>query len=91
MKDNERNILIIVVVVLLFFFLFGGFGMMGYNNYGYGMMGNIMGFSGFGFMWLLGWLFMILIIVALVFLIIWLAKQIQKPHYKQTEYRKARK
>ena len=46
----------------------------GYNMYS--MMGNF--FGGFGFMWMFGFLFMILLITALVLLIIWLAKQISK-------------
>lgn len=32
-----------------------------------------------GFMWFFGWIFMILVVVALVLLIIWLIKQIQRP------------
>ena len=61
MKND--NTLIIVIVVILALFLLGGFGGMG------GMMPGMMsGTYGFGGMWLLGWLFMILIIVALVLL-----------------------
>lgn len=43
-----------------------------------GMMGNwMMGGSGTGW-WIFGWLFSILVLVALVLLIVWLVKQIQK-------------
>lgn len=41
------------------------------------------GMMGSGFMWLFGWFFMILVVVALVLLIIWLIKQIQKPRRKR--------
>ena len=44
-----------------------------FSNVG-GMMGGYYGAGGFWF----GWLFMALIIVALVLLILWLIKQIQK-------------
>ncbi len=74
MKNNETItwILIAAAVIIL---LSNGFGMMGFGNYGYrGMMGNY-GFSG---MWIFGWLFMTLIFVALVLLIVWLVKQLQK-------------
>ena len=70
-KNNEYNILIIVIVVILALFLFSGFGMMGFG----GMMGNY-SFSG---MWIFGFLFMALILVALVLFIIWLIKQLQTP------------
>lgn len=56
---------------------YGGYGyrgMMNYpGNYGYSMVG------GFGF----GWLFMILIVVALVLFIVWLVQQIQQSPKKQ--------
>ena len=70
-KNNEYNILIIIIVVILVLFLFSGFGMMGFG----GMMGNY-SFSG---MWIFGFLFMALILVALVLFIIWLIKQLQTP------------
>ena len=68
---------ILGVVVLLF--LFGGIGMMGFGGtYGYsGMMGMMYGTYGSGLM-LFGWLYGILVIVALVLLIVWLVKQVQK-------------
>ncbi len=46
------------------------------------MGGMMTGAYGFGFMWLFGWVFMVLVVVALVLLIIWLIKQIQKPGRK---------
>ena len=59
-----------------------GFGMMGgINTGGNNMMGNYFGYgTGYGMfgMGLFGWIFMLLILVALVLLIIWLIKQIQK-------------
>lgn len=73
--DNQNTwIIALVVICLLVFLSFFGFGSMMYGNYGYGMMRNI----GFGSMGIFGWLFMILIIVALVLFCIWLVKQIQR-------------
>ena len=44
---------------------------------------DMMGWSSWGFgMGLFGWTFMILVVVALVLLIVWLAKQIQEPKRK---------
>ena len=85
--ENNRNTLIVIAMVLVVAFFvmpwggrWGGFcGMMGnygssYNNYnsGWGMMSG-----GFGF----GWIFMIIILVALVLLIVWLVQQLQKPKH----------
>jgi len=71
---DNKNILIWVLGLVVVLFLFGGFGMMGYGGtYGYGGM-----MSGFGSMWLFGWLFMTLITVALVLFIVWLVRQLQK-------------
>ena len=69
MKND--NTLIIVVIIILVLFLFGGFGMMGFGG---GMINSFYG--GFGFMWF-GWLFMILITIALVLFILWIVKQLQ--------------
>ena len=83
MENNKTAWLVggIVALALLFVMPWGGrwggfCGMMGSydpgsygGNYGWGMMSG-----GFGF----GWLFMILVVVALVLLIIWLAQQLQK-------------
>ena len=44
---------------------------------------SMMGFYGYGFMWLFGWIFMILVLVALILLIAWLIKQIQKPRRRK--------
>ena len=71
---NEALIWIIIVVAVLFI-LFGGFGM-GYGNYG-GMMGMMYGNYGSGMMFY-GWLYGILVFVALILLIVWLVKQIKK-------------
>ena len=69
-KNNEYNILIIVIIaIIILFFLFSGFGMGGFG----GMMGNY-SFSG---MWIFGFLFMALILVALILFIVWLIKQLQ--------------
>lgn len=72
MKDNNQWIWIIVAVGAVLLISSLGFGGMG----GYGMMG------GFG-MGMFGWLFMGLIITALVLLIVWLIKQIQEPSKKR--------
>ena len=72
MKDNDIIIWTLVALVVIVA-LFGFPRMMGYDsyNYGYGMM------SGWGFMSIFGPMFMILVTVALVLFIIWIAKQIQ--------------
>ena len=70
-KDNTA---LIVIVVILAVFLFSGFGMMGFP---YGMMGMMSGTYSWG-MGIFGWLFSSLILIALVLLIVWLIKQIQK-------------
>ena len=88
MSDSSQNIWIVVIAVLFAVLFFGGLGgMMGGNGYGYGGMmnwacGGIYNEGsnvGFGSMWVFGWIFMTLIIIALVLLIFWLIKQIQKP------------
>ncbi len=72
-----RKINSMLVLVLVFF----GLGLVsahtGDDYYGHHMMGNVVGTGMWG-MGIFGWLFMILIIVALILLIIWLLKQIQK-------------
>jgi uncharacterized membrane protein len=79
---KSEHVVVIVVVVLALVFLFSGFGMMGFSgNYG-GMMSGFNNF-GFGFMWLFGWLFMALLLVALVLFIIWIVKQLQEPQKKR--------
>jgi uncharacterized membrane protein len=80
MKDNNQWIWIIVAVCAVLLISFLGFAGMG----GYGMMGGFYGnmMSGFG-MGLFGWLFMFLIIIALVLFIVWLIKQIQEPNRRR--------
>ncbi len=73
---TENLILTIVIAFLALFVISSLFsGMMGFGSYGY--MGGIMGNFGFGFMPFFGWLFMLLIFVALVLFIAWLVKQLQ--------------
>ena len=74
-KMKNENMLMWILGLVVALFLFGGFGMMGFGTSGYGFGGMM---SGFGSMWIFGWLFMTLVIVALVLLIVWLIKQIQK-------------
>ena len=73
---NEKLIMSIsiVLLILITFNGFSSFGMM--NGWNGGMM-NMMYNYGFGGMWLFGWLFMVLIIVALVLFILWLIRQLQ--------------
>lgn len=68
---TENIILITFVAVVLVFLVATPFGMMSFGNYGWGMM------SGFGGMFFLVPVIMILFITALVLLIIWLIKQIE--------------
>lgn len=84
MTKNNSTFWIMILIVVLALFLFvmpfgggrwGGFcGMMGnyYDvNYGYGMM------DGFG------WIFMLVVLVALILLIVWLINQLQNPKGKR--------
>ncbi|HLF54086.1 MAG TPA: hypothetical protein VI544_02810 [Candidatus Nanoarchaeia archaeon] len=78
---KTEQIVLISAIVVITIAIFGFVSQSGttnfdYGNYGYGMMGNF--FMGFGFMWMFGFLFMTLIIIALVLFIIWMAKQINK-------------
>lgn len=61
-KDNS-NLIIVIVVIAGIILLFGGFGMMGFG----GMMGGF----GMGF----GWIFMLLLIGAVIWLIVTLTNQ----------------
>ncbi len=70
MKNNEVLIWILVAIIVILFF--SGFGMPWYG----GMMGWMMGY-GYGYP-LFGWIFMILITVALILFITWMIKQVQK-------------
>jgi len=78
MKTDNALITIVIVILALFLILglFGG--MIGYSNYGMGGMMQWM-YPGLGFMPFFGWLFMILIVIALVLFIAWLVKQLQHP------------
>ena len=79
MKENNNLLMGIVIAVAVFLLLgmFGFSGMMG----GYGMMGNWN--YGFGGRWIFGFLFMALILVALVLFILWLVKQLQSDNRKR--------
>jgi len=76
MKNNNNLIIGIIIAVVVFLFL-GMFGFGGMMGGVYGMMGN-WGY-GFGGMWIFGFLFMTLILVALILFILWLIKQLQNP------------
>lgn len=70
MENKENNqIAVIVIIAVVLLFLFGGFSMVGCNNYGMG--------GGFGTMWIFGSIIWILIIIAFVLFIMWLIKQLQ--------------
>ena len=75
MKDNN-NLIIGIIIAVAVFLLLGIFGFGGMRGGSYGMVGN-WGF-GFGGMWIFGFLFMTLILVALVLFILWLVKQLQE-------------
>ena len=75
MKDNN-NLLIGIIISVAVFLLLGMFGFGGMMGGNYGMMGN-WGY-GFGGMWIFGFLFMALILVALILFILWLIKQSQE-------------
>jgi len=78
---KEKNLLLWVLGIVAALFLLGGFGMFGYGNssYGYGGMMNMMYGTYGGGMMFFGWIYGILITVALIFFIIWLFQQIQNP------------
>jgi len=78
---ENNNLLIGIAIAVAIFLLFGMFGFGGMmGGYG-GMMGN-WGY-GFGGMWIFGFLFMALILIALVLFILWLAKQLQNDSRKR--------
>jgi len=79
MKDNN-NLIIGIVIAVAVFLLFGMFGFGGMVG-GYGMMGNWS--YGFGGMWIFGFLFMALILVASILFILWLVKQLQEDNNKR--------
>lgn len=77
---KNENLLWIVIGIVAVLFLFSGVSIVGYGSrgYGYGGMMNMM-YGGYGSnMMFFGWLYGLLVLVALVFLIIWLYQQISK-------------
>ena len=76
---NNQSVAAWILGLVVFLFLFGGFGMMGYGNGG--MMGMMSGNYGSGMMFF-GWLYGVLILIALLLFIAWLVKQLQRPHRK---------
>ena len=76
MEKDKSALIWILIAVILAIFLFGNFGMSGY-----GMMGNLN--YGFGGMWIFGFLFMTLILVALILFILWLVKQLQNDNKRK--------
>lgn len=73
---NNQNLLIwILAAVVVLSFLFSGFGYGGYGSGG--MMGMMYGNYGGGMMFF-GWIYAIIILIALVLFIAWLVKQLQK-------------
>lgn len=73
---KTENLVITIVVAFFAVMMLGWLFSysLGFNNYGYGMM-SMMGnfFGGFGAMRLFGWLFMLLILIALILFIAWLS------------------
>ena len=80
MEDNNNLLVGIIVAVAVFLFL-GMFSFGGMMGSGYGIMGN-WGYS-FGGMWIFGFLFMTLILVALILFILWLVKQLQNDNKRR--------
>ena len=78
---KNENFIIGIGVLVFVVLLFGGFGGMmsfGGSSYGFGGMMNMMyGTYGSGMMFF-GWIYGILILVALILFIIWLVKQLKK-------------
>ena len=64
MRDDNNLLIGIIVAVFL---------LLGMFDFG-GMMGGF----GFGSMWIFGFLFMALILIALILFILWLVKQLQE-------------
>ena len=92
MTQRNNNSLMIALVVVLVLFLFGGF----FGGYGFSMMGSGYGFnrmcSMMGGIWcywpgpgagIVMWLFMTLVVVALVLFIVWLVRQLQNPQMRE--------
>lgn len=66
MNKENNNIIFAIVLALFILLVFGGFWMMGFGGHS-GMMNGFYG--GFGFMWIFGWIMMVLVIL-------WLTKQL---------------
>ena len=81
-KQKSRIVFVLVSLLLILSVASSVLAHVGEDDYGHhGMMGGY-----FGGMWgmsLFGWVFMILIIVALILFIIWMIKQIQEPKRKR--------
>ncbi len=75
MKNNDQWIWIVIAICAILLINFFGFSRMGRYGMRGGFYSNIIGGFGMGFF---GWIFMLLIIVALVLLIVWLAGQIKE-------------
>lgn len=83
MKTNYIFVLVILVLVIGSYFLLVSFPLVlahgeeeiDYDGHHEGMMDEFYGMMGMGFF---GWIFMVLIVVALVLFIIWLVKELQK-------------
>ena len=78
---GDNNLLIGIIIAVAVFLLLGMFGFGGMMSGSYGTMGNL-GY-GFGGMWIFGFLFMALILVALILFILWLIKQLQEDKDKR--------
>ena len=78
MKSKFINLILIGLFVSLSLVSAHGNETVEFYNDHHAMMQWMFGTS-FSFMWLFGWVFMILVIVTLILFIVWLFKQIQKP------------
>ncbi len=82
MKNNETLMWILIAIAVIV--VFSGFGAMRFSgSYGYGGMMNMMYGSYGGGMMFFGWLYGILILIALVLFIVWLWNQIQNPRKRK--------
>ncbi len=76
MKNNETITWIVIAIAVIV--VFSGFGTMRFGGGYGGMMGMMYGSYGGGMMFF-GWLYGILVLIALVLFIIWIVKQLQNP------------
>lgn len=87
METNKTALIVFIAVILALLLVMPWGGMIGWNNnYRYGSMMGMMYNYGFSGMWIFGWLFMVVVLIAIVLLIIWLMQQIHKPQ----DYRRRR-